>query len=86
VWVVASNKGGLAEDLRPGFNGDVFLPDRPDELTAILQRIDREPAKYQQQCVEAAHHIRGIDEQVKELENWYETILSKEKTEQTVFA
>ena len=43
VWVVASNKGALAEDLVVGVNGDIFNCDRPDELIAILQRIDRQP-------------------------------------------
>jgi glycosyltransferase involved in cell wall biosynthesis len=77
VWVVASNKGGLAEDIRSGINGDVFSPTHIDELVQILQKIDREPKKYQQQLVVEANHIRNIDEQVSELESLYDNIIGK---------
>ncbi len=77
VWVVASNKGGLAEDIRSGVNGDVFSPHHIDELVAILKKIESEPKKYQQQLPVEANYIRKIDEQVSELENLYDTILGK---------
>jgi len=77
VWVVASNKGGLAEDIRPGINGDVFSPNDIDELVAILKRIDREPERYHQLLSEATH-IRTVDQQVSELESLYETILNEQ--------
>lgn len=76
VWVVASNKGGLAEDIRPGVDGDVFSPHNIDELVTILKKLDQEPERYQQQRVPEANHIRLIDEQVSELESLYETILN----------
>jgi glycosyltransferase involved in cell wall biosynthesis len=79
VWVVASNKGGLAEDIRSGVDGDVFSPDNIDELVSILKKIERQPEKYQQQCVPAAARIRSIDEQVSELESFYENILNEQK-------
>jgi tetratricopeptide (TPR) repeat protein len=66
VWVVASNKGALAEDLIPGVNGDVFDPDYPEELLKILKRIDQEPERYQQLIPEDVH-VRTTEEQVKEL-------------------
>jgi glycosyltransferase involved in cell wall biosynthesis len=78
VWVVASNKGGLAEDLRPGIDGDVFSPNGIDELVAILQRIDREPERYHQLLPEATH-IRTVQQQVSELESLYETMLNRQK-------
>ena len=74
VWVVASNKGAIAEDLVPGINGDVFNPDNFDELVEILERIDREPQPYQQ-LVSADVHVRVTEEQVKEMEVIYQSIL-----------
>jgi glycosyltransferase involved in cell wall biosynthesis len=76
VWVVAANKGGLAEDIRPGIDGDVFSPEGIDELVAILQRIDREPDKYHQ-SVPPANDIKTIEQQVTELEKLYDEILNK---------
>ncbi len=75
IWVVAANKGGLAEDIRPGIDGDVFSPEYTNEFVAILQRIDREPEKYHQ-SVPPANHIRTIEQQVTELESLYDEILN----------
>ncbi len=76
VWVVAANKGGLTEDIRPGIDGDIFSPEGTDELVAILQRIDREPEKYHLP-VPPANHIKTIEQQVAELEKVYDEILNK---------
>ncbi|MDJ0554511.1 MAG: tetratricopeptide repeat protein [Microcoleaceae cyanobacterium MO_207.B10] len=76
VWVVASNKGALAEDLMVGSNGDVFNPDNIEELVEILRRIDRDPERYQQ-LVSLNIPIRTTEEQVKELEEIYQSILLK---------
>lgn len=74
VWVVASNKGGLAEDIHPGITGDIFSPDDINELIEILKRIEQQPEKYQQQLKCDTQHIRRIEEQVIELEAIYESI------------
>ncbi|MBF2072466.1 MAG: tetratricopeptide repeat protein [Synechococcales cyanobacterium C42_A2020_086] len=74
VWVVASNKGALAEDLLPGVNGDVFSADHPEELVQILQRIDRHPHIYQQP-VSISVPIRTTQDQVNELVGFYQSIL-----------
>ncbi len=79
VWVVASNKGALAEDLVVGVNGDVFNPDNIQELVDILRKIDREPEFYRQ-LVSADIPIRTTEEQVKELEENYQSILSSDKS------
>ncbi len=75
VWVVASNKGGLAEDIFPGATGDIFSPDDINELIAILKKIEQKPQKYQQQLTSNTQHIRRIEEQVNELETIYESIV-----------
>jgi glycosyltransferase involved in cell wall biosynthesis len=76
VWVVASDKGGLAEDIVPEINGNVFSPNHPSDLGAILKKIDGEPDRYKQQLITESHQIRQIDEQVRELESLYQSILS----------
>jgi|GEM_PF-798820 len=78
VWVVASNIGALAEDLILGVNGDSFDPDEIDELVTILQRIDKNPEKYQQ-LVSEAIHVRTTAEQVQELVGVYEGIRKEDK-------
>lgn len=72
VWVVASDVGALAEDIEPGVHGDIFSPDHPEELVAILQKLDRDPNTYQQPIpVEKTTHIRTLGEQVEELHQLY---------------
>jgi glycosyltransferase involved in cell wall biosynthesis len=72
VWVVASNAGALAEDIEPGVHGDIFSPDKPEELVQILQKLDRDPQAYQQAIPpEKTTHIRTLSEQVKELHHLY---------------
>ena len=75
VWVVASNKGGLAEDICPGITGDIFSPDDINELIKILQRIEQAPEKYQKQLAPNTQNIRRIEEQINELETIYESIV-----------
>lgn len=76
VWVVASNKGALAEDLEIGVNGDVFNPENPEELAAILQRINDHPEQYQD-LITADITIRTVEKQVDELDAIYATVLPK---------
>lgn len=78
VWVVASNKGGLAEDISQGINGDVFSTDNLDELVFILKKLDKEPNCYRQPVSETTS-IRTLDEQVRELESLYDNILNRQK-------
>jgi glycosyltransferase involved in cell wall biosynthesis len=74
VWVVASDKGGLAEDIISEVNGSIFSPNDVSNLVAIIEKIDRESDKYQQKLLTASHNIRKIDEQVRELEMFYQSI------------
>jgi glycosyltransferase involved in cell wall biosynthesis len=80
VWVVASNKGALAEDLIPGVNGDVFNPDNIEELIGVLQKIESEPELYQQ-LVNQNVPIRTTQKQVEELLNIYQTFVIQSRLE-----
>ncbi|BAZ07217.1 glycosyltransferase [Calothrix sp. NIES-3974] len=75
VWVVASNKGGLAEDIITGVNGNIFDPEDINDLVNILQSLDQDIHKYQQQLTLTSHQIRKISEQVEELVGLYDSVL-----------
>jgi glycosyltransferase involved in cell wall biosynthesis len=78
VWVVASNLGALAEDIKPSVHGDIFSPQHPEELVAILQKLDRDPKTYQQPIPpEKTDHIRTLSEQIEELHQLYHEQLSQ---------
>ncbi|BAZ45970.1 putative glycosyltransferase [Chondrocystis sp. NIES-4102] len=75
VWVVASNKGALAEDLIDGVNAHVFNPDQVENLISILQNIDRNATFYLQE-VSKPTSIRTTEQQVKELINIYQSVFN----------
>jgi len=75
VWVIASDKGAMAEDIIDGVNGDIFSTDNIDELVEILKRIDEKPEQYQQ-LIAAEVQVRTTEEQVKELKEIYQSILN----------
>jgi tetratricopeptide (TPR) repeat protein len=74
IWVVASDKGALAEDLVDGVNAHVFSPDDVDNLVGVLQNIDRNPANYFKHISEPIS-IRTTEQQVEELTNIYQSLL-----------
>ncbi|GAB4370542.1 MAG: hypothetical protein Kow00121_11330 [Elainellaceae cyanobacterium] len=75
VWVIASDKGALAEDLIPNVNGNVFSPERIGDLVAILKKIDDNPRFYQQ-ALPGDVYIRTTEDQVKELEVLYQSTIA----------
>lgn len=73
VWVVASNKGALAEDLIQDVNGNSCNPDNIEELIDMFQKIDLKPKQYQQPVAREIS-IRTTKLQVQELEKIYTSI------------
>lgn len=71
VWVVASDKGAIGEDIIPGKNGHICSVDKPDSLISILQEIDTKRDWFQKprQPVQA---VRTTDAQVSELVYFYD--------------
>ncbi|MDX2481764.1 MAG: glycosyltransferase [Desulfuromusa sp.] len=67
-WVVASNLGGIGEDIVEGNNGWVVTPDQIS-VGKIIHKLDVSYLKYKQLSNTKA--IRLVDEQVKELINIY---------------
>jgi len=67
-WVVASNLGGIGEDVLEGKTGFKVAPELEALGRAIIE-IDRQPEKYKQKIEQVA--IRLVDQQVDELVGIY---------------
>ena len=68
-WVVASELGGIGEDVREGITGFKVAPELM-VLTKVIETIDKQPRKYKQVIDQAG--IRLVDQQVNELVAIYE--------------
>jgi len=81
-WVVASNLGGIGEDVIEGRSGFVIEPTHK-ALVACLEKIDAEPSRYKD--LAQPLQLRSVKEQVKELVECYNQIGDKiDKTEQPI--
>ncbi len=73
-WVVASDAGGLAEDLQPGINSHVFDPGDYTALKNILTELDDNHDQYRQLIPlsgQAKEKIWSVSEQVRQLVELY---------------
>ncbi len=70
-WVVASNLGGIGEDVIEGKSGFVIDPTL-EALTDCLEKIDAKPALFKEEAMPG--DIRAVDEQVNELIGHYRNI------------
>lgn len=69
-WVIASNMGGIGEDVIDGQSGFVIEP-AVEPLVACLQKIDDNPAQFKGPA--SPPELRRVTEQVKELTAIYST-------------
>lgn len=67
-WIVASDLGGIGEDVTDGKNGFVIEP-TVEALERVLQAIDRDTKRYKE--IAKFDTIRYADEQVEELVKYY---------------
>lgn len=67
-WVVASNMGGIGEDVVEGVNGFVVSPELAT-LQSVIREIDSHPYKYKR--LTDVVNIRTSKDQVKELVRYY---------------
>jgi glycosyltransferase involved in cell wall biosynthesis len=75
VWVVASDRGAIGEDVRPGIDGFVVDVSSPEALAAVLQEINDNPSRY----LEAAPRNPAVEpsrRQAERLLEIYEELLS----------
>ncbi len=78
-WVVASNAGGLAEDLLPGVNGHVFEMGDLEAFKKILTELNGNPDYYRQAIplsIEAQGKVWSVSQQVRHLVGIYDKLLA----------
>ncbi|MDH3638107.1 MAG: glycosyltransferase, partial [Gammaproteobacteria bacterium] len=77
-WVVASDAGGLAEDISPGENGHTFPAGNAAALKEILTELENNRTRYLAPPPRTVRmsEITSIEQQVDELEGYYQTVLS----------
>lgn len=74
VWVIASNIGGIGEDVIPGVNGVCVAPSEA-ELFRVFSELNADPKRAV--CKPAAPSIRLVADQVSELVGHYECALAE---------
>lgn len=74
-WVIASNRGGMAEDLTPGFDGFVIDPKDAVDLLSVLSAIDDDPARFRRPAPRSDVHLRTPAEVTDDLVALYREML-----------
>lgn len=78
--VVASNVGGISEQVVGGETGLLVEPLNPDELAQAILRLLEDPALRQQMGAAGLDRVRNLftlDRQARQYQDWYEEIVSK---------
>jgi len=78
-WVVASDSGGLAEDLSEGVNGNVFEKSNAQQFEKILAEINASPEHYRNKSIRKGlrkgnEHILSVEQNVDELVALYRSL------------
>lgn len=73
AWVVASDRGGIGEDVRDGLDGNIVDVGDATAMAALFRAMDADPARYRSPRPGA--DIREPAEQVDELVGHYRAIL-----------
>ena len=73
LWVVASDRGAIAEDVTPGENGFVVDVSSPDALTCALAEINNDPETFRQSP--PPRTLRTSAEQAEDLKLLYKSIV-----------
>jgi HAD superfamily hydrolase (TIGR01549 family) len=75
LWVVAGDRGGMAEPVREGINGFVVPVTDASRIAAVLGEMDADPARFRQ-SPPAPSVWRTADDQSRELATLYRSVLS----------
>lgn len=73
-WVIASNRGGMGEDVDDGINGFVIDVSNPAPLGDVLRRMDADPTRFRSPPPGARPQRDGRD-QAKDLLELYQSML-----------
>ncbi|PRE75777.1 glycosyl transferase [Burkholderia multivorans] len=81
VWVIATDAGGLSEDIVPGENGDVIpLDDTGPALEKAIGRLLADPSRLDGYRNPYADRIRRFDDQASELGQLIERAVSQHRS------
>jgi glycosyltransferase involved in cell wall biosynthesis len=80
LWVVASDRGAIGEDVQPGVNGFVVDVSNVDGLLGALTAVNASPAAYLQSPA-MRPRLRTAEDQARELLDVYAEVLSRPKPE-----
>lgn len=69
VWVVASDRGAIGEDVRDGVDGNIVSVDNTKALVEVLSDLDRNPQRYREQLPPSPQ--AGVSAQVTALADRY---------------
>ena len=78
LWVVAGDRGAMAEPIVPGQNGYIVSIDDASELAHVLREIDQDPDRYKR-SPELQSVNRTADDQSRDLINLYRMFRYEEK-------
>jgi len=78
AWIVAADAGGLAEDIIPGVNGNIFEKSNTKQLEDILKNINEQPEKFRNSGNKrkGTENIFSIEQNVDELVSIYRSLLT----------
>jgi len=77
LWVVASDRGAMAENVRTDENGFVINVENGQALKEILRKLDSNPRRYQQRLLSGSTPQRTATDQAKEIIEIYRKISTK---------
>jgi len=82
LWVVASDRGAMGEDILDNINGFKIDVATPESLFKTLQRINNDPERYKHSP--APSLLRSSDEQAKDLLAIYRNLLADQQVKQNI--
>ncbi len=75
-WVIASDRGGVGEDVTHGVDGFVIDVSTPRGLLDVLDEIERDPARFRAPP-QRQPKLRRVEDQVDDLATIYKAVLAK---------
>jgi len=80
IWVIATQPGGQAEDVRDGENGTLIsLSGDPDELRAAVERVIQDAPRLENYSNPYKDDLASYEQQVSELHALYESLLGRRR-------
>jgi glycosyltransferase involved in cell wall biosynthesis len=84
LWVVASDRGGISEDVAPGVNGWIIDVSTPQGLIDAISQIDSDPEKYLSSPPPT--HLRTSQDQAEDILSIYRKVLTNPRIPERPYA